>query len=55
MSKLRELEYVDLAGLKKAAAFRGNRMLEEAIMKEMESRVQKGEVSEDEIIAGAYL
>ncbi len=46
---------MDLAGLKKAAAFRGNRYLEEQIMKEMEARVDQGKVSEDEIFAAAYL
>ena len=37
-SKLQEMTYFDLKGLKKAAAFRSNRRLEEKIMDEMERR-----------------
>lgn len=55
MSKLKEMTYFDLKGLKKAAAFRGNVKLEQKVQDEMDLRVEKGTVSEEEIIAAAYL
>lgn len=54
-SKLQEMTYFDLKGLKKAAAFRGNRKLEERIMDEMERRVDQGMVTSEEMEAAAYL
>lgn len=54
-SKLQEMTYFDLKGLKKAAAFRGNRRLEEKIMDEMDRRVEQGMVTEKEMEAAAYL
>ena len=55
MNRLKDMTYFDLKGLKKAAAFRGNIKLEQKIQDEMESRVEKGMVTEEEIVAAAYL
>lgn len=54
-SRLKDMSYFDLKGLKKAAAFRGNTKLEQRIQDEMESRVEEGTVTKEEIIAAAYL
>ena len=53
--RLQAMSYIDLKGLKKAAAFRGNVKLELKIQAEMEARVKRGEVDERELIAAAYL
>ena len=54
-SKLKDFSYFDLKGLKKAAALRGNIKLEMTIQREMSRRVEQDEVTENEIIAAAYL
>jgi hypothetical protein len=53
--RLQAMSYIDLKGLKKAAAFRGNIKLERRIQNEMEARVSRGEVTKEEILAAAYL
>lgn len=53
--RLREMPYFDLKGLKKAAAFRGERKLEMRVMDEMDRRVREGLVTTEEIEAAAYL
>lgn len=55
VNKLQNMSYFDLKGLKKAAAFRGNVKLEQAIQREMTRRVAEGEVTEEEMEAAAYL
>lgn len=54
-SKLSDMSYFDLKGLKKAAAFRGERKLEMRVMDEMERRVNEGLVTSEEMEAAAYL
>jgi hypothetical protein len=54
-SKLQEMTYFDLKGLKKAAAFRGERKLEMRVMDEMDRRVNQGLVTSEELEAAAYL
>lgn len=53
--RLKDLSYFDLKGIKKAAAFRGNFALEKKIQKEMSRRVENDEVTEEEMVAAAYL
>lgn len=54
-NQLQEMSYFDLKGLRKAAAFRGNRKLERTIQREMDRRIEEGTVTDEEIKAAAYL
>ena len=54
-NRLQKMTYFDLKGLRKAAAFRGDRKLERIIQVEMERRVEEGTVTDEEIEAAAYL
>lgn len=54
-NELQNLSYLDLKGLKKAAAFRGDIILEQTIQGEMKRRVAEGKVTEQEMEAAAYL